>query len=188
MKIILSILATIIITTASWSQDLQRWYDKKEYVAIRYYKGNEIKVPITVDTVYLINPASYKLYKDVFRDHRALNSDARKLNLLFESMRTTYEKRIEEQNTEYTELKRVNDSLMYNASKFADITQGQLMRVDESLTKIDVNVTQAQTNIREAENSIKKEIRSSFGTKLKWGAGGFVIGLAATALVFAVTQ
>lgn len=187
MKSLFTIVVAIFLATPLLAQDqLQKLCDNKGYVAIMYYSGDAIN--ITCDTVYLINTSAYKLYDQVFRNHKALNADTKRLATLYDYTKTLYENRIREQNEEYNALKIAFDSLAGNSHKLVENTSTKLSEVAGSLTRIDQSIQKANTSIEEVKVLIRSEMKNSYKQKLKWGTGGFIIGITATALIFALAN
>jgi hypothetical protein len=182
--IILSLLFFAIAATAQVPSD--EWCAKKEYTAIVHYNGDVIKV--TCDTVFLINPATYRLYDMVFKNHKAMNNDVKRLTVLYDYTKTLYENRIQEQNAEYTKLKQEFDALATRSQNLVQATTTQLSDVSTSLTRIDQSILKANEGIEEAKGLIRTEMKNAFKQRLKWGVGGFVVGVTAAALIVAATQ
>lgn len=165
MKFLISILTTVLITVPLLAQDqLQKLCDNKGYAAIIYYRSDT--VTITCDTVYLINTSAYKLYDQVFRNHKALNSDVKRLATLYDYTKTLYENRIREQNEEYTALKIAFDSLTGRSHQLVENTSTQLSDVAGSLARIDQSIQKANSGIEDAKALIRTEMKNSYKQKL----------------------
>lgn len=187
MKSLTSLIIILLATTALLAQgQSQKLCDNKGYSAIKYYKSEIIQV--TCDTVYLINTTAYKLFDQVFRNHKASNSDMKRLVNLYDYSKTMYENRIEEQNKEYNALKISFDSLINNSQTLLTETSISLSGISKSLTRIDQSIQNATIGIEETKTLIRSEMKNSYKQKLKFGAGGFIIGIAATSLIFAIAD
>jgi hypothetical protein len=186
MKTLFIIAFALFSFSVSAQQFTNDWCVNKEYSAILYYKDDVIKV--SCDTVFLINPATYKLYDLVFKNHKAMNSDVKRLTSLYDYTKTLYENRILEQNVEYTKLKAEFDALTTRSQTLVQSTTTQLSDVSGSLTRIDQSILKANQGIEEAKGLIRTEMKNAFKQRLKWGAGGFVVGITAAALIVAATK
>jgi hypothetical protein len=147
----------------------------KEYSVIRFYKNDTIKVEC--DTVYLVNTATFKLYDNVFNNQRSLNGDVKRLSLFFDQSKSLYENRIKQQTEEYNALKTDFDLLLNKSTQFSAETNRQLASLNTSLHSIDQSVADANKSMDEARQLIRTEMRQSRLQKVKWGLGGFVIGV-----------
>lgn len=162
------------------------WCDGKEYAMMRYYRGDTIRV--SCDTAFLINTATYNLYAGVFRNFNSRNTDVKRLTLLFDQSKNLYENRIQQQSLEYQALKKQFDDLVAESKNVVQETGTRLTSVDNSLIRIDKNVVNAQANIEEVKSIIRKEMRLSNARKLKWGAGGLLVGLVIGGVVFGAVR
>jgi hypothetical protein len=148
----------------------------KEYAVVRFYKNDTIRVEC--DTVYLVNASTFRLYDNVFSNQRSLNGDVKRLSLFFDQSKALYENRIKQQAEEYTALKTDFDLLLSKSTQFSMETAKQLSSLNTSLNNIDHSVANANKSMDEARQLIKTEMRQSRLQKVKWGLGGFVVGIA----------
>jgi hypothetical protein len=147
----------------------------KEYAVVRFYKNDTIKVEC--DTAYLINASTFKLYDNVFSNQRSFNGDMKRLSVFFDQSKSLYENRIRQQAEEYTALKTDFDLLLTKSTQFSMETTKQLSSLNTSLNSIDQSVASANKSMDEARQLIKTEMRQSRFQKVKWGVGGFVVGI-----------
>jgi hypothetical protein len=140
---------------------------------------------VRCDTVYLLNPATFKLYSKTYNSFRTSNADQKKLVSTFNELQQLYEARIARQDTEYVQLRAQFDSLAKNSQTYIQKSSINLNQLTVSLSQIDENVKGAKQDVAESKALIRQEMKKSFGTRLHWGLGGFGIGLTATALLFA---
>jgi hypothetical protein len=179
---------TLFVLTGltAFAQQSQNWCVQKDYSVLRFYKGDTIRV--ACDTAFLVNTATYRLYADVFRNFNANNSDVRRLAVLFDQSKELYENRIHQQTLEYEALKKQFDQLVQQSQTIVHQTSDKLITVDNTLNRIDRNIANAQTNIEEAKKLIREEMRLGNKQRLKWGIGGLAVGVATTAVVFAIVN
>ncbi|MFZ6010500.1 MAG: hypothetical protein ACOYXT_09145 [Bacteroidota bacterium] len=185
-KIILIVVLMLTAASAAAQSPMDNLCERKQFGVIRFYRNDTIRV--TCDTAYVINASTYKLYEQIYNNHRALNTDVRRLAALFDYTKTLYENRIQEQNEEYQALKKQFDDLVGNSQNMIRQTSTQLNDVTTSLTRIDRHVEDAQVKMEEAKKLIKEEMRNSFKQKLKWGVGGLLIGVGCTLAIVAVAK
>lgn len=151
---------------------------------VRRYLKNDTLI-VRCDTVYLLNPATFQLYSKTYKSFRANNSDQRKLVATFDELQKLYESRIARQDTEYIQLRAKFDSLALASQLYIGKTGSSLHQLNISLNQINENVKGAKQDVTESKELIRQEIRKSLGNKLRWGLGGFGIGLTG-AILFAI--
>lgn len=150
----------------------------------RFAKGDT--AVIACDSAYALSPERYFSY-ELMRLTLLKNN-----SLLVGSitqMRQNYEKRIEELNRDYEDLKKYY-------GQCDERTKGYLKQIDLSVDKSMVSIQDANLKIdatraliTETREIIKKDIRKQLGSKFLWGAGGVAIGLSvSTAIILLVSK
>jgi len=160
--------------------------NSNEFAVIRYYKKDTLT--ITCDTTYLINASAYKLFDNVYRNYKALNTDARKLSALFDDTKTLYENRIREQDEEYEKLMEKYESVLNESLGISQKVNIQLNTVNTSLQQVDGQIKVSLADINAAQEKIRQEMKMSLRKKLSWGVGGMVVGVAATSVIVALVK
>jgi hypothetical protein len=155
--------------------------ERKGYTAIRFYKNDIVKV--SCDTIFMINSETYKLYEELFMNHRSLNRDVQKLTSLYDHAKMLYENRIADQDLEYTQLRNQFNKLTLSSQELLKSNAVQLGKLDNSLSEIDRNILASQMSMNEARELFQKEINRSKRNKFRWGAQGFLIGIAFSAII-----
>jgi hypothetical protein len=183
MRILLTLLFLLFAGKAVSQQLLSNLCDKNKYAVAFFYKGDTVVIPC--DTLVLVNTSTYRLYDLIFKN-KGLNKNEKLLNSLYDNAKILYETRIAEQQKEIQKLASQNDSLIHASLKLVQSAIPQLGRLDTSLVQAAHSVEKANVKIDEAIGMMQSEVRSSNKRKLKWGAGGFVLGIVTTAIIFAI--
>jgi hypothetical protein len=180
---LLLIIWAVSTSIAQAQSDTRDFCDTGSY-HIRLYLRNDSLV-VRCDTVYLLNPATFMLYSKTYNSFRTGNADQKKLVSTFSELQKLYENRIAQQDTEYVQLKAQFDSLVNNSQTYIQKSSTDLNQLNISLKQINENVKGAKQDVTESKELIRQEIRKSTGSKLRWGLGGFGIGITVTAILFA---
>jgi hypothetical protein len=150
----------------------------------RFYKGDTII--IQCDTAYLFNKGTFSLYQRLYRNFGTQDQKVKAILSSYDHMKSLYENRISEQEREYNILLAKFDSLAENSQKFNQASLIRLNAVDASLKVANTNILNAKTDLTNAETRLTQEIGNSRKRLLKWGIGGFSLGVAASLLVVVV--
>lgn len=135
-------------------------------------KGTHIYVQC--DTVYLVNPVRYRLYRDL---HRSILEDS--IGLQLEKFAALYD-------STTRRMRRNVDALLENGDKAAEVTGRFIDSLQQSVTKANAELTStvaildnAANNLKEAEKNIRKARWKIAGS----GLGGLLAGAAIGILV-----
>ena len=162
-------LALFILPLAGYSQG-----KKKTFNDCNRVKNNEVYLNDTIinrcDTAYIINSRTLNFYK-------SSNKDLKEIILI-------QEKQITKQDKEYDQLKTKFDSLGRETTKLIDKSDIKLGEVDNSLNKVNQELEKTKDLIKQTQNILKEEKKQAIKTRIKWGAGGFTVGITSAALLF----
>jgi hypothetical protein len=185
---VLLILSILFATGKLFSQQtLQSLCEKDKYAVMFFYKGDIVTIPC--DTLVVVNTATYRLYDLVFRSNsKTLSKNEKLINSLYDNSKVLYEHRIIEQQKDIERLQNQNDSLIRKSLALVKNTSPQLDRVDASLTEATRSIEKANSNIEEAITMVRSEMRTSNRRKVKWGLGGFGLGVITTALILSLGE
>ncbi|MBL7926174.1 MAG: hypothetical protein JNK61_04620 [Bacteroidia bacterium] len=154
--------------------------DSNAYAVFRKYKGN--LVPITCDTMYLLNKFTFKLMHETYNMYRQQNLLLGQYQLVNDSIASLYELQLDTQRMYFDTLNAYFQKLANTADTLVSNSKNQLGSITKNLNVIEKQVNAAKTNISDASNNIieaKKQMRKQ---RLKWAVGGFAIGAGATFL------
>ena len=134
-----------------------------------FFRGDT--VILSCDTMYLLNPARFRLYREL---HEAIKLDE---GQTCKDLILTYEQSLADQEKSYA-------ALLENAQKSDELTRQTLDCTQQELTEINAKMhlvseqlAESQMELKTAEEKIKKGQKKSNRQKLFFGAGSAVVGL-----------
>jgi hypothetical protein len=166
MKKLLTCFVLICAATVALAQTIDC---EKGISAFRYYLHDTIHVKC--DTVYLINAATYKFYKNNLQKVKANTP-------LLNDLVKLYEERIAQQANEYATLRKSFDETLGTSKQFIEHSQSDLSKIKDTLTHTSVTINQARTQISEVKGILETEIKDRKKINWKWGLGGVILGIA----------
>jgi ElaB/YqjD/DUF883 family membrane-anchored ribosome-binding protein len=173
-KNLVLLVLTIIVVVNLFSQptsikSVPSVYSSSHASALMFVKRDTIV--IECDTIYLINPGRYRLYKAL---HEATLSDK---DSLCSKILKAYQSSLLENETAYDKLLDNNKKLEKTTSDLIIYSQNSLQNVQKTLEFTQITLDQSFKSLELANNYIKKEKWNSVGKKILVGVGGACFGL-----------
>lgn len=134
-------------------------------------------VVISCDSAYLLNKRTFSLYQLAYQRLKGNDVSTRQVFNTYESLVQLQERRISQQDLEYTKLKAQFDSLAFSSNRFIGSTGTKLDEIKTELSNANGNLKAAMDQLDEAQASLQKERQKKFKNAITWGLGGFTIGL-----------
>lgn len=163
MKQLLIFLLFLFLTNSLYSQSINYYSDKIEVKT--FHKNNNIL--IQNDTIYLMNSKTFQIYNSIYNIYK--NND---LYSAFFSLQQLYEKRIEEQDTEYDSLKTCYDNLFLESRELIKTNIEYINKIDISLDTLQRNTNKISEQLEELKPANDKLL-----TRILIGGSGVVIGI-----------
>ncbi|HYG15849.1 MAG TPA: hypothetical protein VEC12_08860 [Bacteroidia bacterium] len=137
-------------------------------------------VIINCNNAYIINQSILNNYQ------RSLRSNASCTDIIktYAALSNTQDSQIMEQNQRFEDLKLKFDSLSNNTDSFLVSTQGSLGQLNDNLGSVSMKLEETKQLLVNTQNLLIKEKENLWKQRLRWGVGGFGVGLAATTLLF----
>jgi hypothetical protein len=139
---------------------------------------------IVYDTAYILNKRTYKLYKENYI--RVLKKDPKidKLLELYQETIEFQEKLLLDKEKYYQDLMANFDSLASTSNDFAYKTNSNINAINISLA----NATNQITDIQKSLDGALDKFKGQNKQKMKFGLGGFSIGIVVTTLIFLISN
>ena len=140
------------------------------FSATKYYRGDTITV--FCDTLYVLNKLTFKRFNAVYKDPKLNELISTQAELIH-----VYEKRNEEQDLAYKDLKTNFDQVVNNSTLMIQTSREELSGIKQSLESAQNNIDGAKTDIGEVKNLLQQDLRKANKEKLKWGICGLAVGV-----------
>lgn len=141
-------------------------------------------VIIACDEAYILNQNVISNYRKSLQNNRNCTEIVR----TYAALSTTQDSMIEQQNQRFNELKNKFDSLGNNTGQFLTITQGSLTQLNDTLGAVAKNISDTKALLAQTQMLLEQEKKNQWKDRLRWGLGGFGVGLAATTIIFLVAK
>ncbi|MGV3598005.1 MAG: hypothetical protein ACO1PI_09060 [Bacteroidota bacterium] len=144
------------------------------------------------DTVIIgCNGGAYLLNQNVLDNYRKSlqnNRSCAEIMKTYSALSNTQDSLIGEQNNRFNELKNKFDSLGNNTGQFLTITQGSLNQLSDTLGAVAVNLIETKQLLSDTKLLLEEQKNNQWKDRLKWGLGGFTVGVVATTVVFLIAR
>jgi hypothetical protein len=144
------------------------------------------------DTVIITcNSGAYILNQNVLDNYRKALQNNRNYSeaiQTYAALNNTQDSMIEDQARRFNELKSKFDSLGNNTGQFLTITQSSLGQLSDTLSAVAVSLNQTKQLLFETQKLLETEKENKWKDRLRWGVGGFTVGLVATTVVYLLVK
>lgn len=143
------------------------------------------------DTVIINCNAAYLLNQNVIDNYRKTlqnNRNCTEIVKTYAALSNTQDSMIAEQANRFEELRAKFDSLGNNTGQFLTITQGSLSQLNDTLGAVAKNINDTKQLLAQTQQLLEQECKNQWKDRLRWGLGGFGVGLAATTIIFLVAR
>lgn len=148
----------------------------------KVYEGDT--VIINCNNAFIINQTILDNYKKSIRT----NANCNDVIKTYAALSNLQDSQIVIQNRRFDELKNKFDSLGNNTGQFLAITQGSLSEVSDTLSFVSAKLTETKQLLIDTQNLLAKEKEDRWKQKLRWGIGGFGVGLVVTTALFLIVR
>lgn len=143
------------------------------------------------DTIIIGCNSAYILNQNVIDNYRKTlqnNRNCTDIVKTYAALSNTQDSMIEQQNQRFNELRDKFDSLGNNTGQFLTVTQGSLTQLNDTLGAVAKNINDTKMLLEQTRLLIEQEKKNQWKDRLRWGLGGFGVGLAATTIIFLVAK
>lgn len=143
------------------------------------------------DTIIIGCNSAYILNQNVIDNYRKTlqnNRNCTDIVKTYAALSNTQDSMIEQQNQRFNELRDKFDSLGNNTGQFLTITQGSLTQLNDTLGAVAKNINDTKALLAQTKLLLEQEKKNQWKDRLRWGLGGFGVGLAATTIIFLVAK
>jgi hypothetical protein len=153
---------------------------------IKSYKGDTVLNHL--DTIIILNKATFKIYKAAYDKVKTNNSSIKELLANYENLIQLQDDMLNTKEKYYQDLKTKFDSLAGNATIFIDKSSANILQISSSLGKASDNLVETQKLLLDSQKLLEEERKNNWKRTLKVGVGGFTIGLTVGVLFFLFTK
>jgi hypothetical protein len=153
--------------------------------------ADTIKKVVQGDTVIIACNSAYILNQNVLDNYRKALQNNRNYSeaiQTYAALNNTQDSMIEDQARRFNELKDKFDSLGNNTGQFLTITQGSLNQLNDTLAAVAVNINATKQLLFDTQKLLEAEKENKWKDRLRWGIGGFTVGLVATTVVYLLVK
>ena len=147
-------------------------------------QGQTIK--ITCDTVYLLNKGTFKLLNSSYHSFKSQSGALSNFFNATDNYLYEYEQHEQEQVARFDSLRAYFQSLTDSSKQLVEVTNSQLRNISSNISAIESNIDSARIKLESAQLIIQKNEKQKWWDRVKWGLGGLVIGIAATAILLGI--
>lgn len=153
--------------------------------------SDTIKKVTRGDTVIINCNAAYLLNQNVLNNYRRSlqnNRNCTEIVKTYAALSNTQDSVITQQDRRFNELKAKFDSLGNNTGQFLTLTQGSLTELSDTLSNVSRTIVETQGILKQTQMLLEEERKNQWKDRLKWGIGGFSVGLVATTFVYLLAK
>ena len=174
---------TIFISVSCLAQGtIKAQADSMGLHAYSAFRGDTLL--IQMDTAYLLNKPTFRLYKSNY--DKTFSKDVLTKHLIkhYDSLVNFQDSMLKAKEQYYQDLKQSFDSLATTSATFATKTEANAKDINASLIKVNENLNNVNRLLDDSLEKLKKQNQQ----KLKVALGGFSIGVVVTGLVFLIAK
>lgn len=139
---------------------------------------------IGCSVAYVLNQNVLDAYRKILRN----NSNCTEIVKTYAALSTEQDSVIAKQNERFYELKNKFDSLGNNTGRFLTIAQGSLNQLSDTLGAVAKNINDTKELLTQTQRLLENEKKNQWKDRLKWGMGGFTVGVVVTSVVFLIAR
>ncbi len=139
------------------------------------YSGNQVSVQC--DTAFIMSKEVFARYSQSFENFKKFNKNYNSLIVAYDSLDDVLSNQITvtteayaKMNSLYSEMDTKSRSILYTFDT-------GLGSIQKDLKTANNNIDQAKKDLEAAKQDIKRSIKTSWNTRLLWGAGGLLVGM-----------
>ncbi|MDB5207589.1 MAG: hypothetical protein JWR72_2664 [Flavisolibacter sp.] len=180
----LLLVATVtLLSSVCFSQS--QIMEMKDSIGLRSYgKGRGDTILIQLDSAFILNKKTFKLYQDTYKRVQAGNPQAKKMVEEYERLVALQDSMLKEKEVYYQGLKSSFDSLATGSNDFLKRTDVNITAINQSLS----NATGQLNNIKVLLDDSLDKLKLVNKQKFKWAVGGFTVGIGVASLVFLIAK